>query len=106
MKKTKNNGKRYLLFVQSSYDECATDSFRGKLSKEEVDSEISKNIDVDEIDDYAIQVYDLETDKWITLDLEASKVKVIWPEMSNNWRYTRVKKSKKILWKMDPYGKW
>lgn len=85
MKKTKNNSKRYLLFVWSSYDDRASDSFRGKLSREEVDIEISKNIDADEIDEYDIQVYDLETDKWINLDLEASKVKVIWPEsMSNN----------------------
>jgi hypothetical protein len=81
----KPNTKRYLLFVWSNYDDCASDSFRGKLSREEVDTEISKNIDADEIDEYDVQVYDLETDKWINLDLEPNKVKVIWPEsMSNN----------------------
>lgn len=81
----KPNTKQYLLFVCSSYDDRASDSFRGKLSREEVDAEISKNIDADEIDEYDVQVYDLETDKWINLDLEPSKAKIIWPQsMSNN----------------------
>lgn len=79
MKKTKNNGKLYLLFVQSNYDDCASDAFKGKLSREEVDIEISRNIEVNEIDEYNVEVYDLETDKWIRLDLEPNKVKVIWP---------------------------
>ena len=80
----KPNTKRYLLFVYSNYDDCASDAFKGKLSREEVDIEISKNIEADEIDEYSVEVYDLETDRWIRLDLEPNKVKVIWPELVSN----------------------